>query len=127
MTPKTLTETQASEIALALLGINPHLKAYDPEFLESRLDIRGIIPTARTTQMGIKVYFDISQKGRSDTEWKAVRYQLYIGYYETVGQFNPAIISLFYILDANGEEEMMVEVLCNLALVTDKLRQFGVW
>ncbi|GAB3225873.1 hypothetical protein [Spirosoma arcticum] len=127
MTTKPLTNQQATEIAFALLGIEPNLKLYDPREYDQRIEIINNKPIAGAAQLGIQIDFRLLSEPRGSRQERWTTYQLYIGYYETLTGINPGVIALFQVSVEKGEEVMQVEVMGNLSLVTDKLRAFDVW
>lgn len=124
---KTLTEEQAREIALAVKGIEPNLELHDPADYDHKVIINQIEQTDSGGQLGIQVHFSLTSKSSQTSEVTLVDYRLDIGYWETLSNFNPGLMGLYGKYIDNREEVLEVEILCNMGVVVDSLRKYGVW
>lgn len=123
MNQKTLTHEQLKIIVLALLGIEPNLKFLDSNDYTHSIDHIQIEPPIGAQHQSIEAEFFLTQTDRWSRESTSTLYSLYISYYEADKKINPAIIALIKSVD----NEESVEILGNLALVTDKLREWEIW
>lgn len=119
---KMLTSDQVITLVLALEGYDPWLKLLPKQEHTISVDITSIRHTVSSGQWGVEVDLTITDKAKYSKD-SVNEYSLYIGYYETLTQINPGLISLF--TQQNGE--LITCLLGNIGYATDLLRQWGIW
>lgn len=124
MERRPINKPQAYEIAKALVGLRPQ-----PDDYRTNLEIFDVQPLDIQTEMGIVIEFSYTHKQSIwvPQDWSTNTYRLYIGYHQTIGEFNTSTISLNQYVDDHRINVLQVEMLRNLTTVTDKLREFKIW
>ena len=127
---KTLTEKQARELALAIIGIEPSLKLYDRSGQDESFTIHYIESIAEAGQFGIEFEFTFGIKPKSIGDWSdadLTKYRLQIDYWDMIHNRNPALLGLFHYTVVDPAAPIEVETVANITVVTDLLREWNIW
>lgn len=137
MEPRNITESEALDIAFALIGNKPSSQLLQPNFqsINSRIDITGNEQLVFQDQMGVQIHFTLTEHRPwtidNDALTIVTKYQIYIGYYDLkpIGNDSPFVSTLGLFVETNTDSGLYspVELLQNITEATTLLRKCKVW